>query len=46
MCTYVVQAVQRGTIGMTNMSTWYTPLEETEEDIAAASRAVDFMWGW
>ncbi|KAI3443434.1 hypothetical protein Pfo_000099 [Paulownia fortunei] len=40
------QAVQEGKIGITNMTTWYDPLYDTDEDIAAASRAVDFMWGW
>ncbi|KAG8376372.1 hypothetical protein BUALT_Bualt09G0056600 [Buddleja alternifolia] len=40
------QAVQGGKIGVTNMTTWFEPLHNTEEDIAAASRAIDFMWGW
>ncbi|KAL7096303.1 hypothetical protein ACP275_10G072100 [Erythranthe tilingii] len=37
---------QKGIIGVTHVSMWFTPLEDTEEDKAAASRAVDFMWGW
>ncbi|KAL8040018.1 hypothetical protein ABFX02_10G073500 [Erythranthe guttata] len=37
---------QKGIIGVTHVSHWFTPLEDTEEDKAAASRAVDFMWGW
>ncbi|KAL3830118.1 hypothetical protein ACJIZ3_018920 [Penstemon smallii] len=40
------QAVQGGKIGITNMSNWFEPLNDTEEDKAAAQRAVDFMWGW
>ncbi|GFP90861.1 raucaffricine-o-beta-d-glucosidase [Phtheirospermum japonicum] len=40
------QAVQGGKIGITNMTTWYEPYSDSPEDIAAASRAVDFMWGW
>ncbi|KAL8539432.1 hypothetical protein ACS0TY_001158 [Phlomoides rotata] len=40
------QAVQGGKIGVTNMSGWFDPYNETLQDVAAASRAVDFMWGW
>ncbi|KAK6131744.1 hypothetical protein DH2020_034541 [Rehmannia glutinosa] len=40
-----VDGVQGGKIGMTNMTTWFNPLYDTEEDIAAAERAVEFMWG-
>ncbi|KAI3443432.1 hypothetical protein Pfo_000097 [Paulownia fortunei] len=40
------QAVQGGKIGVTNMTTWYDPFSESPQDIAAASRAVEFMWGW
>ncbi|KAK4483746.1 hypothetical protein RD792_010948 [Penstemon davidsonii] len=40
------QAVQGGKIGVVNVSNWYEPLNDTEEDKAAAARAVDFMWGW
>lgn len=43
---YCMQAVQGGKIGVTNMTTWYDPLYQTQQDIDAASRAVDFMWGW
>ncbi|KAK6147468.1 hypothetical protein DH2020_018380 [Rehmannia glutinosa] len=39
-------AVQKGKIGITNMTTWYEPYSRSREDAAAASRAVDFMWGW
>ncbi|KAL8040531.1 hypothetical protein ABFX02_10G104500 [Erythranthe guttata] len=40
------QEVQGGTIGVTHVSKWFEPLTDTEEDKKAASRAVDFMWGW
>ncbi|XP_051131802.1 beta-glucosidase 24-like [Andrographis paniculata] len=40
------QAVQGGKIGVTNMTTWYEPYSLSQPDIEAASRAVDFMWGW
>ncbi|KAI3443433.1 hypothetical protein Pfo_000098 [Paulownia fortunei] len=40
------QAVQGGKIGVTNMTTWYDPYSTSEQDIDAARRAVEFMWGW
>ncbi|KAL0346882.1 UNVERIFIED_CONTAM: 2-oxoglutarate dehydrogenase complex 2, mitochondrial [Sesamum calycinum] len=40
------QAVQGGKIGITNMSGWFEPYSNTQTDIDAASRAVDFMLGW
>ncbi|XP_011094085.2 beta-glucosidase [Sesamum indicum] len=40
------QRVQGGTIGITHMSGWFDPFSETQADIDAAKRAVDFMWGW
>ncbi|XP_051152391.1 beta-glucosidase 24-like [Andrographis paniculata] len=40
------QAVQGGKIGITNMTTWFEPFTDTQDDIDAASRAVDFNWGW
>ncbi|KAK6147447.1 hypothetical protein DH2020_018359 [Rehmannia glutinosa] len=40
------QAVQGGIIGVTNMTTWYDPYSDLPQDIEAAKRAVDFMWGW
>ncbi|XP_051131803.1 oleuropein beta-glucosidase-like [Andrographis paniculata] len=40
------QAVQGGKIGVTNMTTWYEPYSDSQEDIDAAARAVDFSWGW
>ncbi|CAI9754727.1 unnamed protein product [Fraxinus pennsylvanica] len=39
------QAHQGGKIGMTNVSQWFEPLADTKEDIEAASRAIDFMFG-
>ncbi|KAI3443429.1 hypothetical protein Pfo_000094 [Paulownia fortunei] len=44
--SHAVAAVQGGKIGVTNMTTWYDPYSPSREDTAAASRAVDFMWGW
>ncbi|XP_051126915.1 beta-glucosidase 24-like [Andrographis paniculata] len=40
------QAKQQGQIGISNTSFWYEPLTKTKEDIDAASRAIDFNWGW
>jgi beta-glucosidase len=40
------QATQRGVIGITNNSNWYRPLTDSEEDRAAAERALDFTLGW
>ncbi|KAK4414868.1 Oleuropein beta-glucosidase [Sesamum alatum] len=40
------QAVQGGKIGVTHMSIWCDPYTEAQEDIDAADRAIDFMWGW
>ncbi|KAK6147453.1 hypothetical protein DH2020_018365 [Rehmannia glutinosa] len=38
--------VQGGIIGVTNMTTWFDPYSDKPEDVKAAKRAVDFMWGW
>ncbi|KAL8475405.1 hypothetical protein ACS0TY_028167 [Phlomoides rotata] len=40
------QAVQGGKIGITNMSGWYEPYTNSQEDKDAAIRAVEFQWGW
>ncbi|KAG8376373.1 hypothetical protein BUALT_Bualt09G0056700 [Buddleja alternifolia] len=41
------QAVQGGKISIVNMSTWFEPQNPQDpKDVAAAARAVDFMWGW
>ncbi|KAL0346885.1 UNVERIFIED_CONTAM: Oleuropein beta-glucosidase [Sesamum calycinum] len=38
--------VQGGKIGITNMSVWQDPYSDAQADIEAASRALDFMFGW
>ncbi|KAL2481968.1 Beta-glucosidase 17 [Abeliophyllum distichum] len=40
------QAHQGGKIGVTNVSKWFEPLNDTAADKEAALRAVDFMLGW
>ncbi|KAL0338768.1 UNVERIFIED_CONTAM: Oleuropein beta-glucosidase [Sesamum angustifolium] len=40
------QDVQGGKIGITNMSVWQDPYSDAPADIEAASRALDFMFGW
>ncbi|KAK6147452.1 hypothetical protein DH2020_018364 [Rehmannia glutinosa] len=40
------QVFQGGIIGVTNMTTWFDPYSDKPEDVKAAKRAVDFMWGW
>ncbi|CAI9762216.1 unnamed protein product [Fraxinus pennsylvanica] len=40
------QAHQEGKIGVTNVSQWFVPLNDTKDDEKAASRAIDFMLGW
>ncbi|KAK4414872.1 Oleuropein beta-glucosidase [Sesamum alatum] len=40
------QAVQGGKIGVTHVSEWFDSYSDTQADIDAASRAVDFMLGW
>ncbi|XP_022893289.1 beta-glucosidase-like [Olea europaea var. sylvestris] len=38
---------RQGKIGMTNVSPWFYPLEDNnQDDEEAASRALDFMLGW
>ncbi|XP_022888456.1 beta-glucosidase-like isoform X1 [Olea europaea var. sylvestris] len=40
------QKLQGGKIGVTNVTAWYEPLNNTTADKEAASRAVDFSLGW
>ncbi|XP_022866442.1 beta-glucosidase-like [Olea europaea var. sylvestris] len=40
------KATQNGKIGMTNVAMWYEPLNDSQEDETAASRAFDFLLGW
>ncbi|CAI9760875.1 unnamed protein product [Fraxinus pennsylvanica] len=40
------QNLQGGKIGVTNVTQWYEPLNDTTADKEAASRAVDFALGW
>ncbi|XP_022889214.1 raucaffricine-O-beta-D-glucosidase-like [Olea europaea var. sylvestris] len=40
------QKIQGGKIGITNVTAWYEPLNNTTVDKEAASRAVDFALGW
>ncbi|KAL2503229.1 Beta-glucosidase 17 [Forsythia ovata] len=40
------QTHQGGKIGVTNVSKWFEPLNDTTADKEAALRAVDFMLGW
>ncbi|XP_051152495.1 beta-glucosidase 24-like [Andrographis paniculata] len=40
------QAKQQGQIGISNTTFWYEPFTNSKEDIDAASRAIDFNWGW
>ncbi|ONK58141.1 uncharacterized protein A4U43_C09F8630 [Asparagus officinalis] len=40
------KAVQRGEIGITQITTWFIPYSNSHEDKAAAQRSIDFMLGW
>ncbi|ONI01348.1 hypothetical protein PRUPE_6G134900 [Prunus persica] len=40
------QASQEGVIGITVVSHWYEPASESQKDINASVRALDFMYGW
>ncbi|KAL3537823.1 hypothetical protein ACH5RR_001189 [Cinchona calisaya] len=38
--------VQGGKIGLTLVTHWYEPLTQSESDVEAAQRAMDFEFGW
>lgn len=40
------QASQKGEIGITIITYWMVPYSNTKEDSDAATRAIDFMFGW
>ncbi|PIN04882.1 Beta-glucosidase, lactase phlorizinhydrolase [Handroanthus impetiginosus] len=40
------QQSQKGKIGITNVSKWFEPLNDTKADQETAKRCVDFMLGW
>ncbi|CAL8989655.1 unnamed protein product [Prunus brigantina] len=40
------QAYQKGVIGITVVTPWFEPASEAKEDIDAAFRALDFIYGW
>lgn len=40
------QECQEGKIGITLVTTWMAPYTSSKADIAAAERAIDFMYGW
>ncbi|KAG7948012.1 hypothetical protein I3843_14G124300 [Carya illinoinensis] len=40
------QAVQKGVIGITHVCHWMVPYTNSKQDVDAASRALDFMFGW
>nr|Q42707.1 RecName: Full=Furostanol glycoside 26-O-beta-glucosidase; Short=CsF26G; AltName: Full=Protodioscin 26-O-beta-D-glucosidase; Flags: Precursor [Hellenia speciosa]BAA11831.1 furostanol glycoside 26-O-beta-glucosidase (F26G) [Hellenia speciosa] len=40
------KATQNGEIGITLNSLWYEPYSKSHEDVEAATRALDFMFGW
>ncbi|CAL0322111.1 unnamed protein product [Lupinus luteus] len=40
------QASQNGVIGITLVSSWFMPRSNDKQDKEAATRAVDFMYGW
>ncbi|XP_022888452.1 beta-glucosidase-like [Olea europaea var. sylvestris] len=42
----IFQKLQGGKIGVTNVTAWYEPFNNTTADKEAASRAVDFALGW
>ncbi|GFP97285.1 beta-glucosidase 24 [Phtheirospermum japonicum] len=40
------QEHQKGKIGITLVTHWFVPFNDTDEDKKAAKRAIDFMLGW
>jgi beta-glucosidase len=43
----ILQAYQKGKIGITLVSNWLMPLDDNSiPDIKAAERSLDFQFGW
>jgi beta-glucosidase/6-phospho-beta-glucosidase/beta-galactosidase len=42
----ILQEAQNGSIGVALWTKWFEPLTNSSDDIAAAQRAQDFLFGW
>jgi beta-glucosidase len=42
----VMQATQKGQIGITQVSHWFVPYSDAAADKHAVRRSLDFMYGW
>ncbi|TXG60169.1 hypothetical protein EZV62_014742 [Acer yangbiense] len=40
------QAIQKGKIGITLIAVWMVPYSQSQPNVEAAKRALDFMFGW